>query len=70
MLIGLPCTVGMYIFAGPILNLLFPNANAGELILQITSITIIFTILDQTINRSTARIWKVNDTCNIIRVPV
>lgn len=35
---------------GPILNLLFPNANDGALILQISSLTIIFTILDQTIN--------------------
>ncbi len=50
MLIGLPCTIGMCIFAGPILNLLFPNASAGEVILQISSLTIIFTILDQTIN--------------------
>lgn len=50
MLIGLPCTVGMFIFAGPILNLLFPNASAGEMVLQISSLTIIFTILDQTIN--------------------
>ena len=50
MLIGLPCTVGMYIFAQPILNLLFPNASNGALILQISSLTIIFTILDQTIN--------------------
>lgn len=50
MLIGLPCTVGMCLFAGPILNLLFPNASAGEVILQISSLTIIFTILDQTIN--------------------
>jgi stage V sporulation protein B len=50
MLIGLPCTAGMFIFAQPILNLLFPNANDGALILQISSLTIIFTILDQTIN--------------------
>ena len=50
MLIGLPCTVGMFIFAQPILNLLFPNANDGALILQISSLAIIFTILDQTIN--------------------
>lgn len=50
MLIGLPCTIGMFIFAQPILNLLFPNANDGALILQISSLTIIFTILDQTIN--------------------
>lgn len=50
MLIGLPCTVGMCLFAGPILNLLFPNASSGETILQISSLTVIFTILDQTIN--------------------
>ena len=50
MLIGLPCTIGMCIFAGPILNLLFPNASSGEVILQISALTIIFTILDQTIN--------------------
>lgn len=50
MLIGLPCAIGMCIFAGPILNLLFPNASAGETILQISALTIIFTILDQTIN--------------------
>ena len=50
MLIGLPCSIGMCIFAGPILNLLFPNASAGETVLQISSLTIIFTILDQTIN--------------------
>lgn len=50
MLIGLPCTVGMCLFAGPILNLLFPRQSAGEVILQISSLTILFTILDQTIN--------------------
>ena len=50
MLIGLPCTIGMCIFAQPILNLLFPNANDGAVILQISSLTILFTILDQTIN--------------------
>lgn len=50
MLIGLPCTIGMCLFAGPILNLLFPNASSGEVVLQISSLTIIFTILDQTIN--------------------
>ena len=50
MLIGLPCTVGMCIFAGPILNLLFPSASDGTVILQISALTILFTILDQTIN--------------------
>ena len=50
MLIGLPCTIGMCIFAGPILNLLFPRQSDGAIILQISSLTILFTILDQTIN--------------------
>ena len=50
MLIGLPCTLGMCLFAGPILNLLFPNQSDGAVILAISSLTIIFTILDQTIN--------------------
>ena len=50
MLIGLPCTIGMCLFAGPILNLLYPNASDGTVILQISSLTILFTILDQTIN--------------------
>ncbi len=50
MLIGLPCTIGMCVFAGPILSLLFPNASSGAVILQISALTIIFTILDQTIN--------------------
>lgn len=50
MLIGLPCTVGMFVFSGQILNLLFPKASDGAVILQISSLTIIFTILDQTIN--------------------
>ncbi len=50
MLIGLPCTVGMCIFAEQILGLLYPNASSGTVILQISSLTILFTILDQTIN--------------------
>lgn len=59
MLIGLPCTVGMIVFAGPILNLLFPNASGGSVILQISALTIIFTILDQTINGTLQGIGKV-----------
>ena len=49
-LIALPCTVGMCIYSEQILNLLFPKANAGASILQISSLTMLFTILDQTIN--------------------
>ena len=49
-LIALPCTFGMIVFAQPILDLLFPNASSGALLLQITSITIIFMLMAQTIN--------------------
>ena len=48
-LIGLPASVGMIIFAQPILNLLFPNANSGAFIFQISSISVIFILLNQTI---------------------
>ena len=50
MLIGLPCTIGMCVFAGPILKLLYPNASNGAGLLQIASFTIIFSVLNQTIN--------------------
>ncbi|MBP3256331.1 MAG: oligosaccharide flippase family protein [Clostridia bacterium] len=50
MLIGLPCMVGMMVFAQQILDLIFPNANEGALIFQISSLAIIFTVLEQTVN--------------------
>ena len=50
MIIGLPCTFGMMVFANPILNLLFPNAPDGGFLLQIFSLTIIFAVLMQTTN--------------------
>lgn len=49
-LIGLPCTMGMIIFAQPILNLLFPNQVSGAFILQISSTSILFIVLEQTIS--------------------
>ena len=58
-LIGLPCTVGMAMYADQILNLLFPNANSGGLLLKISSITIIFTVLAQTINGALQGLGKV-----------
>ncbi len=50
MLIGLPCTIGMCVFAQPILNLLYPNASAGGTLLQVAAFTIVFSVLNQTIN--------------------
>lgn len=49
-LIGLPCTIGMIIFARPILQLLFPNQLSGEFILQVSATSILFIVLEQTIS--------------------
>lgn len=58
MLISLPCTVGMIIFAKPILLLLFPNASTGETIFQIAALSIVFTSLEQTVNGALQGIGK------------
>lgn len=49
-LIGIPSTAGMILFAKPILELLFPNQSAGSFLLQISSISICFIMLNQNIN--------------------
>ena len=59
MLIGLPCVVGLVVFAQPILNLLYPNANSGALLLQLVSIGVIFSILNQTISGALQGFGKV-----------
>lgn len=59
MLIGLPCMIGMIIFAQPILNLLFPNAPEGAFILQVSALTIIFTVLEQTVNGALQGLGKI-----------
>ena len=48
-LIGLPCTLGMIVLANPILNLLFPSQPSGAFLLQISSISITFIMLNQNI---------------------
>lgn len=59
-LIGLPCSLGMIIFANPILEMLFPNASSGEFIYQISSISIIFITIEQTVNGALQGLGKVN----------
>ena len=59
MLIGLPSVAGLIIYAQQILNLLYPRANEGTLLLQIVSISIIFSILEQTINGALQGFGKV-----------
>lgn len=49
-LIGLPCTAGMFMYSEQILNLLFPNASAGAALLRLSSVTIVLNVLTQTIN--------------------
>lgn len=58
-LLGLPSTAGMIIFAKPILNLLFPNANLGDTILQIAAVSILFTMLGQIVNGALQGIGKI-----------
>ena len=65
MLIGMPCTAGIYIFSDEILKLLFPNvANGGEL-LALSAFTIFFSVIIQTLNgalqglgRATVPMWS------------
>ena len=40
----------MMVFAQPIINLIFPNSTTGALLLQISSLTILFSVLSQTVN--------------------
>lgn len=49
-LIIFPCAAGFAVLAEPILKMIYPTASDGALILQIGSITMIFTALNQTIN--------------------
>lgn len=58
-LIGLPCSVGMIMFAKPILEMLFPNASSGEFIYQISSMSIIFITVEQTVNGALQGLGKV-----------
>ncbi len=58
-LIGLPCTFGMFLYATQILDLLFPNASSGGTLLAISAFTIIFTSLAQTINGALQGLGKI-----------
>lgn len=61
LLIALPCAVGMAVLAEPILALLFPNAVAKEapVLLQLSSIIIIFTLINQTLGGALQGLGKV-----------
>ena len=59
-LIGVPCTIGMFTFAKPILKMLFPNASNGEALFKISSIAIIFITIEQTINGALQGLGKLS----------
>ena len=48
-LISLPCSIGMIIYAEPILKLLFPNASSGTFIFQLSAMSIVFVTIEQNI---------------------
>lgn len=52
MLIGVASTFGLFTFAGPILETIFPNASNGATILQAASFILIFTTVTQTLSGS------------------
>lgn len=58
-LIGLPFTMIMFLFAKPLLESLFPNAAGGAEMLSLSAIGIIFVVLTQTITGSLQGFGKV-----------
>lgn len=82
-LLGIPCVVGMGFYSDQIFELLFPRAVAGSELLRLSSISIIFSLLTQTINGVLQGIGKNNIPviasvigiitkilCNILLIPI
>ena len=59
-LIAFPIATTMFIYPNDIMRILFPNAQDGAMYLKISSISIIFMLLAQTINGILQGIGKVN----------
>lgn len=47
-LLGLPSAAGLFVLADPVLNLIFPGISEGVEVLQILSVSVIFTVVGQT----------------------
>jgi len=67
-LIALPCSAVLIIFAEPILKLLFPNAYLGKTMLQISSLSIVFVAINQTVGGVLQGLNKVKITIIAIAV--
>lgn len=55
----LPCCMGYIVLAKPIYKLIYPNASLGASLLQLSSVALIFTALNQTISGSLQGLGKV-----------
>lgn len=49
-LIAIPCFIVLYLFPKQILQILFPNASSGDMLLKFSSISIVIAVVIQTIN--------------------
>ena len=58
-LIALPCAIGYIALAQPIYGLLYPNAQLGYDLMQISAIAMVFTALNQTMSGSLQGVGKV-----------
>ena len=83
LLIAFPCAFGLCVFAQPIFDLIFPNANNGAYILSAYSFIVIFTMLGQNLNATLHGLGKlktpvvalsigvvVKTILNVILVPI
>ena len=59
-ILGIPITLLIFFFPNNIMELLFPNANSGELYLKVSSLCIVFMLLNQTISAILQSIGRVN----------
>lgn len=59
MLIALPCAIGYIALAKPIYGLLYPNAQLGYDLMQISAIAMVFTALNQTLSGSLQGVGKI-----------
>ncbi len=57
-LIALPCTIGMFVLATPIFNMLFPNAPEGAYLLKIECWLLFFSVVSQTITGALQGVGK------------
>lgn len=50
LILGIPYCFGIYYYSKEVLNILFPNANEGAILLKLSAFGVIFSMLTQTIN--------------------